>query len=71
MEVKLIMEERRDNFENKVKEFLENGYKIQNYNITTINTTNSTLKGIAKDYNKILTKDSVRKLCFHALMIKE
>ena len=71
IDVKVIMEERRDNFESEIKKYLENGYKIQASNLTAINTINSTLKGLTKDYKTILTKDNVYKFCFYALLIKE
>ena len=71
IDVKVIMEERRDTFENEIKKYLENGYKIQESNLTIINTINSTLKGLAKDYQTIFTKDKSYKFCFYALLIKE
>lgn len=71
IDVKVIMEERRDTFESEIKKYLEDGYKIQTSNLTTINTINSTFKGLAKDYQTVFTKDKIYKFCFYALLTKE
>lgn len=71
MEVKVIMEERRDNFEEEIKKYLELGYKIQGNNIIQINSIDNTMKSIVKDWEKVITKESIKKFCFYALMIKE
>lgn len=71
MEVKVIMEERRDNFENEIKKYLENNYKIQNSNIIVINKINNTFKSIEKNYKTMFNDEKSYTLCFYALLIKE
>ena len=72
MEVKVILEDNKTNFENQIKEFIKNGYKIKNSNITTY--TKRSMKPldninyvVSSQANKIINEQII----FYALMIKD
>lgn len=71
MNVKVIMEARKDNFESEIEKYLTEGYKIHSSTLVTIPKINSTLKNITKDYKTIISGENVNQLCFYALMIKD
>ena len=76
MEVKVILQENKTNFENEIKEYLSLGYKIKASNFICYND-------IERDVKKALTnnlkstiemsriKTNPYKIIFYALMIKE
>lgn len=77
MDVKVIMEENKTNFENKLKEYIQNEYKIQSSNVIFLQTQenvaligqNTIPSGAFKIYT--IRKDEKIKNCFYALLIKE
>lgn len=72
MEVKTIINNRKDLFEQQIKELLEKGYKIESSNVTFINKLqNNTIKNFANNLNTALNKESAYEICFYALLIKE
>lgn len=71
MEVKTVINNRKDLFEKEIKELLAEGYEIKSSNVAFINKLqNSTVKNFANNLNTALNKESAYEICFYALLIK-
>lgn len=76
MDVKVILEENKTNFENQIKEYLKKGYNIQDSNFICYNDIERDLKKMITKSLQTVTefseiKTNPYKIIFYALLIKE
>ena len=76
MEVKVILEDNKTNFENQIKEYLQKGYKIQASNFICYNYIERDIKTAVKNNITSIVelstlKTTPYKIIFYALLIKE
>lgn len=76
MDIKVILQDNKTNFENELKEYLQKGYKIQDSNFICYNDIERDIKKTLK--NNITSaielsklKTAPYKIIFYALLIKE
>lgn len=73
MKVKVILNNRKDEFEKEIEEYLTKGYKINSSNVSFINKLkfNNKIKNVTSNMSEILYADSPYEICFYAILIKE
>ena len=76
MEVKVILEDNKTNFENQIKEYLQKGYKIQASNFICYNDIERDIKrSVKNNITSIVELSTLKttpyKIIFYALLIKE
>lgn len=73
MDVKVILKNRKDEFEKEIKEYLTKGYKINSSNVSFINKLkfNNKIKNVTSNMSEILYEDRPYEICFYAILIKE
>lgn len=76
MDVKVVLEENKTNFENQIKELLENGYKIKASNFLCYNDIERDVKkSITNNLKSVVELSQIKnnpyKIIFYALLTKE
>lgn len=76
MEVKVILENNKTEFEKQIKEYLENGYKIKGNNFICYNDIERDVKkALSNNLKSVIEMSEIKtnpyKIIFYALLIKE
>ena len=72
MEVKVVLEDNKTNFENQLKEFLEKGYQIKDSNFICYNDTERNYSERLNNNLQFKALNNIKyKIIFYALLIKE